>query len=99
MTEEFWFFFCYYLRIDKRCHENISSNTLNIWKSSIPWESELYIRSLQDHASRLSLKVADKNVIELKKDHDERVDEFEKLLDEFRDSDIRYGQDVKRYGR
>ena len=99
LTEEFWFFFCYHLRVDKRCHENISAETLNIWKSSIPWEGELYARSLQDRAFKLKPEKYDKNINELRGEHCKRVDEFERLLDEFREADRKYSQDVKTDGR
>jgi len=91
IVEEFWFFFCYHLRVDKSCHENVSNETLNIWRSSIPWEDELYIRSLQDRASKLA-NASDKNIIDLQRERDKRIGEFEDLLDEFRASDTRYGK-------
>jgi hypothetical protein len=87
MVERFWFFFCYYLRVDKKCHENISNETLEVWRSSIPWEKEMYIRSLQDIAYNLQLKGKEKRIDHLLKEREERVNEFNDILDEFRDAD------------
>jgi len=89
MIEEFWFFFCYYLRVDKKCHENISSETLEVWRSSIPWEKELYVRSLQDHAYDMQLQGKEKRIDILLAEREERVKEFNDLLEEFRETDQR----------
>ena len=83
MTERFWFFFCYYLRVDKRCHENISDETLEVWRSAIPWEKELYTRSLQDHAYGLRLQGKEKRIDAILREREERVREFDDLLEEF----------------
>jgi hypothetical protein len=84
MSEEFWFLFCYHLRVDKKCHENISNETLNVWKSSIPWEEELYSRSLQDHAFNLGLMGKDRTIDSILRDRETRVKEFDDLLEEFK---------------
>ena len=86
MAEEFWFFFCYHLRLHPKCHENVPKTTLDIWKEIIPWESEMYNRNLQNnvHAfckGHILNPTADRLLGERKKN----MDEFEKLLDEYPD--------------
>jgi len=85
-AEDFWFFFCYHLRLHPKCHENVPRSTLEMWGETILWESEMYERSLQDSAYRLftggSLNPTVKRLSEKwKKD----TDEFEKLLDGYPD--------------
>lgn len=87
MVERFWFFFCYYLRVDKKCHENISPETVEVWKSVIPWEKEMYIRSLQDTAYELQLNGKEKRIGPILEEREERVNEFNDLLEEFRATD------------
>ena len=87
LAEEFWFFFCYYLRLDEKCHENISTETLNVWESSLQWERELYNRSLQDLAFDLKLEGKNKNIDLLLKTRSDRIEEFNELLDEYRSTD------------
>jgi hypothetical protein len=87
MAERFWFFFCYYLRIDKKCHENITNETLEVWKSLIPWEKEMYIRSLQDIAHDLQLSGKEKRIDSILTEREERVNEFSDLLEEFAATD------------
>ena len=36
LSESFWFYFCYFLRLDKRCHSNVSAETLEAWRSILP---------------------------------------------------------------
>ncbi|MDR1954534.1 MAG: hypothetical protein LBP82_01100 [Candidatus Methanoplasma sp.] len=50
ITEDFWFFFCYHLRV--KCNENVPSSTLNVWKDKIPEETELFEQKLQSYAHR-----------------------------------------------
>lgn len=87
MVERFWFFFCYYLRVDKKCHENITNETLEVWRSLIPWEKEMYIRSLQDSAYNLQLRGKEKRIDSILREREERVNEFNDLLEEFRAAD------------
>jgi len=85
-AEDFWFFFCYHLRLHPKCHENVPRSTLDIWSETINWESELYERNLQNNAYRFftdgSSSPAVKRMSEKwKKD----TDEFEELLDGYPD--------------
>ena len=87
MAEEFWFLFCYHLRIDKRGHENVKKETLDVWRASIPWEKELYNRCLQDRAFSLKLGGTSRAIDTILSVRDARIKEFYELLDEFRAAD------------
>ena len=87
MADRFWYFFCYHLRIDKKCHANISGKTLEMWRSSIPWEREMYVRSLQDAAYSLRSEGKEKRIDPILAEREKRVREFSALLEEFRTAD------------
>ncbi|MDD4669376.1 MAG: hypothetical protein PHE95_06090, partial [Candidatus Methanomethylophilus sp.] len=36
LAEDFWFYFCYYLRLNSKCHENVTCSTLSVWRDKIP---------------------------------------------------------------
>lgn len=48
VSEEFWFNFCYHLRLNDRGHENVRSETLLRWIERADWESKQYPRTLGD---------------------------------------------------
>jgi hypothetical protein len=48
LSEEFWFLFCYFLRLHPRCHENITIKTIKIWESQLPERIERYERIFGD---------------------------------------------------
>ena len=50
LIEDFWFCFCYRLRIHKKCHENVTPATLAIWKEKIPEETESFYHNLRIYA-------------------------------------------------
>lgn len=49
VSEEFWTWFCYYLRLHPSCHENVSRETLSFWNEKLAWEDERYLRQFSDH--------------------------------------------------
>ena len=51
IAETFWFFFCYHLRLNVRCHENVSPSTLDVWREVLPEEEEKYRMFVQNQAS------------------------------------------------
>ena len=99
IAEDFWFFFCYHLRLNPKCHENVPRSTLDIWADILPWESEMYERNLWNNIHRFYKKhgsdpTADRLSEEWKRD----MDEFEKLLSEYPDGmddmdSVLYGKD------
>ena len=89
-AEGFWFFFCYHLRLNKKCHENVPPATLEVWEERIPWENDLFRRKLQDDAYQLSQKTNSKctaRIKELVKDWEERELEFESIISDISDDD------------
>ena len=48
LTENFWFYFCYYLRIHNKCHENVPSSVVLHWKETIDFQRERYDRNFSD---------------------------------------------------
>jgi len=86
MAEDFWFFFCYHLRLHPKCRENVPRSTLDIWEEAIPWETEMYERGLQNNVHEFyngcpPNPTADRLLEKWKKD----TDEFEKLLEAYPD--------------
>ena len=54
ISEEFWFWFCYFLRLHPSCHENVGIDALAIWTERLQIESERYARTFGDHVLRAS---------------------------------------------
>ncbi len=75
IVEDFWFWFCYHLRIE--CNENVPRSTIEVWKEKIPWEDEMYDRNLQDTAFELTEGDSDDPF--LTKILEERLTRMEKL--------------------
>ncbi|MDR0887831.1 MAG: hypothetical protein LBM39_01415 [Candidatus Methanoplasma sp.] len=88
LVEDFWFFFCYYLRL--KCNENVPKSTLEVWEDKIPWETESYEHRLQIFAHRFykedgSSPNADRLLREWRSDEME----FEELLSRISDDDMK----------
>ncbi len=49
LCEEFWYWFCYYLRLHPDAHENVLKETLDIWEEKLEWENDSYEKMLGDH--------------------------------------------------
>ena len=83
MTESFWFYFCYYLRLDRRCHSNISAETLEAWRSILPQETGIYEQIIQNTAAAFYTKDCSNKVIqELLRAREQRLREIDELLSE-----------------
>ena len=54
ISEEFWFWYCYFLRINKKAHENIPENTIDYWASRLENETIRYERFIGDHLLQLN---------------------------------------------
>lgn len=48
ISEEFWTWFCYYLRLHPKGHENVPDETLEVWREKLEWENERFHRMLGD---------------------------------------------------
>ena len=86
IIEDFWFFFCYHLRVNRRCYENVSKETLDIWKNAIPSEDVRFEHSIQNYAYQCCRSDSDNWIIgELLRERESRISKLEQLLDEMRD--------------
>lgn len=87
MVEDFWFFFCYHLRI--QCNENVPRSTILFWEEKLPWEDEMYSRNLQDKAFEFVPEdTVDPLLIELLEQRRLRVLESEEVFDLFSNEDL-----------
>ncbi|MHB1709629.1 MAG: hypothetical protein ACYCT2_09170 [Thermoplasmataceae archaeon] len=56
VSEEFWYWFCYFLRIHPAAHENVNESTLAFWRSELNGKTETFIRNFEDHVLSSSKK-------------------------------------------
>ena len=85
-AELFWFFFCYHLRLNKKCHENITEDTLNIWKEEIPWETLGIEHVLQNYAEKFSCTASgDPYITSLLADRNERMKRIDRFISKYSD--------------
>jgi hypothetical protein len=88
LTEYFWYFFCYHLRLHKKCNENIPANTLAIWKEEIPWETQKMEQILQNFAEKLTLGNSNNHlVISLLEDREKRIERLDVLTSKLCDDE------------
>lgn len=80
LAEEFWFYFCYYLRI--KCNENVDKETIGMWEDMIPLEDSKYRSSIQNYAYELCPDSGDSRVIALLEQREKRLEEIEKMLEQ-----------------
>jgi hypothetical protein len=91
LSEYFWYFFCYHLRLckDKKCHENVTQETLNIWREEIPWETQRFEHILQNYAYEFHSRSGtdDALVKSLLNDRKERTERLEYLISKLCDDE------------
>ncbi|MCL2149177.1 MAG: hypothetical protein FWH47_07570 [Methanomassiliicoccaceae archaeon] len=81
-AELFWHFFCHHLRMNERCHDNVTAETLRTWAEDIPWEAVRMRHFLQDFAEKLSRKATgDPTIISLREDWKRRMDRADALTE------------------
>jgi len=56
ISEEFWSWFCYFLRLHPKAHENVPRETLDVWEEKLDWETERYKKMFGDHIVELASK-------------------------------------------
>ena len=91
----FWFLFCYHLRLNKRCRENIPEESISCWEGRIEFEDIRYRRIIGD----LLIEITEnhQNILKdelLKEEYDWRMKdlkETEEIIDEL-------GEDLKGLG-
>lgn len=87
ISEDFWFYFCYYLRLNKKCHENVSNSTLAVWKEKIPEEKDQFYLKLQSYSHEYGKDSTDANVMILNKTWNENDSTLDDMLSELPDDD------------
>jgi hypothetical protein len=83
-AELFWFFFCYHLRMNRKGHENVPKDTLNVWAEEIPWETMRFEHILQNYADMFCGTSSDdpliSSLLEDRKIRMERLDVLESMI-------------------
>ena len=54
VSEEFWFWFSYFLRLHNDAHENVKQDTIIIWREKLSTESEIFYKNFKNHVLSLS---------------------------------------------
>ena len=81
ISETFWFFFCYHLRLNSRCHENVSQSTLEVWREVLPEEEDKYAMFVQNQAAAYYSKATKNPIIDdLMQKRQARLDESRTLF-------------------
>ena len=81
MSETFWFYFCYHLRLHRDCHANVPGSTLDIWESILPEALDIYQEKIQNYAYYLFPDGSDDPVINrLLMDRKKRFNDLNALL-------------------
>ncbi len=89
ITEDVWFYFCYYLRVHKNCYDNIPRNVIEYWESQLEDQKGKFDRIF----SEILLSLNEKHGIELdgklqeilnqrKKEKEEELQFLEEFLKE-----------------
>lgn len=88
ISESYWFFFCYHLRLHRKCHENVSSETLDHWRSILPDAEYEFECKFQNYAYYLSMNGCSDPVIDnLVSDRMARLDRVSSLMDSLGDGE------------
>lgn len=87
ISEEFWYWFSYFLRAHPRAHENIGEETVSFWKSELEHETSRFYQNFNDHVTRLAKRFPKILNDELLGSHllegNRRMKEWEKSMDDF----------------
>ena len=86
LSECFWFFLCYHLRLDDRCHENVKHSTLDVWRDTITLEDSRYDQIIRTHAFLLhSDTYSNPTIDRMLREREESLSNAEKILSELKD--------------
>lgn len=89
VSEEFWAWFCYYLRLNPRCHENVPRETIDHWSEVLEEEERRFRRMLGDHALDVVERCGESEIsADLQHMADERMESLEEedeILASFKD--------------
>ena len=81
MSETFWLYFCYHLRLHKDCHANVPGSTLDAWEGVLPEALDIYREKIQNYAYYLFPDGSEDPVIDrLLMDRRKRFEDLNALL-------------------
>lgn len=86
MTEDIWFYFCYYLRIHRNCYENVPRNVVEYWENQLDEQKDKFDRIFSeilidlDNHGDLGFEGKLKDILEQRRDEKEEELQF---LEEF----------------
>ena len=86
MSEDFWFMFCYHLRLKK--NYNATEETLRIWKAAKEEGDAKFEEILQDLAHAFAADSEDRWMKEAIAARERRMRDYEAILDEFYDDRV-----------
>lgn len=90
VSEEFWFLFCYYLRIHPSAHENVQQDTIRYWKRILEDKRIEFIENFSDHALEFSHAIpellTDDEIAPYVDQANKDLEEFDQSFLEFKDS-------------
>lgn len=78
IAEDFWFFFCYHLRI--KYNENVRRDILNSWRDKLPLETSRYEASIQNYAYQFCRQSDNPIIVKLLIEREKRLSELDDLL-------------------
>ena len=78
IAEDFWFFFCYHLRV--RYNENVAPSIIDGWKNSLDLETRRYDASIQNYAYEFCRGSRDPVIQGLIESRAERLNELDALM-------------------
>jgi len=85
VSEEFWFWFCYRLRLHPAAHENVPRLTIDFWEERLEFEDDRYRKMLGDHAAEI-LEATDSPLLEpLIRVRKAEGEEYRRVLESFGD--------------
>ena len=86
MSEDFWFFFCYHLRL--KCHYNVNAETLSHWRDVLPWETERISWNIQDLAYKYLRDSDDGSIKRILSERAKRIEESDRFIDSISDEEM-----------
>lgn len=79
IAEDFWFFFCYHLRV--KYNENVRRDIVDQWREKLPLETSRYEASIQNYAHQFCPDSSNPAVQKLLRERETRLEELDGLLD------------------
>ena len=85
VSEEFWFWFCFRLRLHPAAHENVPRLTVDFWEEKLEFEDDRYRKMLGDHAAAFPEAMDNPQLGPLVTERKAESEEYRRLLESLRD--------------